>query len=86
MQKGLNVITLQGAIKKNKIMLSQYLKKMNDWMSPQLFRFMVVAIIFSLTVHIIFVKRELNIPYFAKNVSIQFPSVIFFTLSLIFFS
>ena len=43
------MITLQGAIQKIPILLSQYLK-LNDWMAPQLFRILVVAIIFSPTV------------------------------------
>ena len=45
MQKGLTVITLQGAIK------VQYcyrnIGKINDWMATYLFRILVVAIIFS---------------------------------------
>ena len=43
MLRGLRVITLQGAIEK---------RKMNDWMTPYLFRILVVAKIFSPTVHI----------------------------------
>ena len=44
MQRGSRVITLQGAIEKNK-------RKIKDWMAPKLFRILVVAIIFSPTVN-----------------------------------
>ena len=33
MQRGLRVITLQGAKEKSPILLSQYWKKINDWMA-----------------------------------------------------
>ena len=49
MQRGLRVMTLQGAIEKSPMLLSQYWK-MNDWMTPLLIRILVVAIIFSPTV------------------------------------
>ena len=50
MLRGLRVITLQGAIEKSPILLSQYWK-MRDWMATQ-FRILVVVIIFSPTVNI----------------------------------
>ena len=55
MQRGLRVITLQGAIEKSPILLSQYWK-MNDRMVTYLFRILVVAIIFSPTVQLVVLK------------------------------
>ena len=48
MLRGLRVITLQGAIEKK----TRNIGKINDWMTPKLFRILVVAIIFSPTVNI----------------------------------
>ena len=48
MQKLLKLITLQGAIEKSPILLSQYWK--NEWLDGNIHRILVVAIIFSPTV------------------------------------
>jgi hypothetical protein len=51
MQKGLRVITLQGAIEKSPICYRhRNIENLNDWMVPKLFRILVVAMIFSPTV------------------------------------